>query len=283
MVVPENAVEQNEELFPDSPRVIFGKAPLTQVVAQVLFPTILRIEQPPADFQERIRNDFPIYSNAFDISAQLGLPAGMPLRLPTDLLQLFSGQIGAKVHRFSTAAGNITVTLTPESLAIAANQYSRWEEFLRLFCGPLGALIQLYVPPFFTRIGLRYINVIDREQIGLPPDTAWSRLIRKEVLGELALPSVERSLSSASNQTRLMLDQNRGEVLFQHGLSVKLQQNSPPVKVYTLDFDFSRQGQVGINDAESSLAYYHTLAGRAFRWCLSPELYKQLEPAPPGD
>jgi len=49
------------DLFPPSPRVIYQHAPLTQVICQLRFPLLLRIEsEPPADFQERIRHLFPL-------------------------------------------------------------------------------------------------------------------------------------------------------------------------------------------------------------------------------
>ena len=52
---------RSNELFPPSPRVIYSKAPLVQVICQLRFPTLLSIEsQPPVEFQERIRDHFPL-------------------------------------------------------------------------------------------------------------------------------------------------------------------------------------------------------------------------------
>src|SRR5256885_3722562 len=63
-----------DQLFPDSPRVIYGKAPLTAVICQLRFPPILRIESTvPADFQERVRTQFPL----LDRPVQIGLTPGL--------------------------------------------------------------------------------------------------------------------------------------------------------------------------------------------------------------
>ncbi len=49
--------------FPEVQRVIYRKNPLEQVICQFRFPAILRIDtETPADFQERIRNDFPQFA-----------------------------------------------------------------------------------------------------------------------------------------------------------------------------------------------------------------------------
>ena len=50
--------------FPDAKRIIFRKNPLTEVVCQLRFPPILKIDaEVPANFQEAIRTEFEILSN----------------------------------------------------------------------------------------------------------------------------------------------------------------------------------------------------------------------------
>jgi len=48
--------------FPDSKRAFYGKNPLEEVVCQLRFPPILRIEvETPAVFQDKVRQVFPLY------------------------------------------------------------------------------------------------------------------------------------------------------------------------------------------------------------------------------
>ena len=50
--------------FPDAPRVMYERNPLVEVICQVRFPPVLRIEaQLPDAFQDRIRDVFPIYND----------------------------------------------------------------------------------------------------------------------------------------------------------------------------------------------------------------------------
>ena len=49
--------------FPDATRVIFDANPLDEVICQVKFPPILRIETDPAAFQDQIRAEYPNYES----------------------------------------------------------------------------------------------------------------------------------------------------------------------------------------------------------------------------
>ncbi|MBL8785507.1 MAG: TIGR04255 family protein, partial [Deltaproteobacteria bacterium] len=49
--------------IPESPRVIYASNPLADVICQVRFPRILRIDNElPADFQDAIRGQFPHFA-----------------------------------------------------------------------------------------------------------------------------------------------------------------------------------------------------------------------------
>src|SRR5438105_3123362 len=91
-------------LFPASPRMIFAAAPLTEVVAQVRFPPILKIEQTPADFQDRIRAAFPFFEKV----AGPNILAGAP-ELPQEFLQLLGNQMAGITYRFKTENQHTTL------------------------------------------------------------------------------------------------------------------------------------------------------------------------------
>ena len=55
-------------LFSDRPRTHYEKTLAHEVICQLRFPTILSINNvEPADFQERIREDFPQYARKQDV------------------------------------------------------------------------------------------------------------------------------------------------------------------------------------------------------------------------
>ena len=47
------------------------------------------------------------------------------------------------------------------------------------------ALKDIYEPAFYSRIGLRYVDSVDRAALGMQ-NTPWSELLNQVILGELA-------------------------------------------------------------------------------------------------
>lgn len=139
------------------------------------------------------------------------------------------------------------------------------------------ALNKIYAPSFFLRIGLRYINIIDREKIGLA-NVPWSKLLRPELIGELALAGFEENASEVKRTIRVRLpdDHNCG-IFLQHGFA-KRKSNSEIV--YRIDFDYYRDGKAEVGDVKSTLDKFNGMAGRAFRWCITDILHRQLKPIP---
>jgi uncharacterized protein (TIGR04255 family) len=145
---------------------------------------------------------------------------------------------------------------------------------------PLLALDDLYKPGFFTRIGLRYTNVIRRDAIGLQ-GVPWSRLLRREVLGELALPQFEKALDRVVNRAVVLkLPADEGKVVFRHGLA-NVAGTPPSENAYMIDFDFFKDARMETLDAKPTLDKFHEYAGHAFRWAITPELYNTLGPVDP--
>lgn len=75
--------------FPDVPRVIYEINPLDEVICQLRFPPVLKIDtEVPAGFQEQIRDDYPFYES----KSPLRLPTGLPPNVaPTSVAELLGG------------------------------------------------------------------------------------------------------------------------------------------------------------------------------------------------
>ncbi|MFM6395678.1 TIGR04255 family protein, partial [Planktothrix sp.] len=65
--------------LPDYERVIYQRTPLIEVLGQLRFPTILKINnQEPYEFQEKIRFDYPIFQKSLSVN----LPPEMVALVP---------------------------------------------------------------------------------------------------------------------------------------------------------------------------------------------------------
>jgi uncharacterized protein (TIGR04255 family) len=272
----ETGLPSSEELFPSATRVVYKRAPIRSVVTQLRFPRILRIESgPPADFQDRVRGIFPLLEQG---PAPVQLPPGVQAQqIPIEMMQLLSGAAGAIAYRFLTEDRRTSVVLTPESISLNTTAYTQWSDFKKLFEAPLDALTERYQPAFFTRVGLRYQNMIVREELELG-DVPWSQLLEPKILGEIAQPEFERALESTRRVLRLKAsDMN---ILIQHG-TMPQQTTMGNSKGYGIDCDFSSVSQKTVTtNVREQLDRFNDRAFRAFRWCITKPLHHALGPEP---
>jgi uncharacterized protein (TIGR04255 family) len=180
-------------------------------------------------------------------------------------------------YSFRTEDGTSTLNLGSDAIAMNTTAYTRWENFMSCFQPALQALIDIYQPSFFQRVGLRYINTIQRSKIGIEHRN-WSELFRTEILGELALPQFENNATEAKRSIRMSLPNESGCALFlQHGFAKK--SDSPEI-LYQLDFDFYTTEKTEVAHAKPILDKLNAMVGRAFRWCITELLHESLDPAP---
>src|SRR6185503_12692267 len=113
-------------------------APLSQVICQLRFPQILRIEsEVPADFQDRIRGTYPHVERTRNELADI----------PPEIAQAMGIAVAASTSfKFHTEDKKLTVGLEPESLSLTARTYTEWSDFLRKLTPALDALAEIYKP-----------------------------------------------------------------------------------------------------------------------------------------
>ena len=152
--------------FPEFKRVIFHKNPLDKVICQLRFPSILKIvKEIPADFQELIRENFPLFTEQPGISNEI--PAKLRGAVPQEILNQISRFSDDKNYEFSSEDGIWKINLSSTFIALSAKKYERWEKFKDKLMLPLKTLEKVYKPSYFTRIGLRYVDIITRSKIGI--------------------------------------------------------------------------------------------------------------------
>ncbi len=253
--------------FPESPRVFYGKNPLEEVVVQLRFPPVLRVQaETPAPFQDQIRAAFPLYGRPATLS---GLSLPMPLSIPPELMQLIAGGT-QPAHEFRSADRIWTLTLNRDFIALSTTTYTKWSEFRDQLAKPLAALREIYSPAFFTRIGLRYRDRIDRKKLGLE-GVPWTDLLNPQVLGELADPNIGPNVEHMLREIVIRLSGDEGRVRVVHGLEQAGQH-------YVIDADFFIEGQIETGAAQNVLHSYNRRAGRLFRWCIQDRLHRAMDP-----
>ena len=140
-------------------------------------------------------------------------------------------------HSFETENQTRTISLAQDSISVRERQYRQWGEFRGEIERIEGILREIYAPAFYTRVGLRYRDVLDRSHYGLE-SIPWSKLLNPIFLGVLGSPEITQDVVQQS-QSQVVLtipDVDGGQVLLQHGLAAR--EGEEP-SVYLIDADFT--------------------------------------------
>jgi len=255
--------------FPETPRVIYAQNPLVEVICQLRFPPILRIEtELPAAFQEEIRKDYPL--TQVEEAARIPLPPPFAKMLE----QSPQGFMQARTYQFHSEDSQWTLGMSRDFLALSTTHYTRWEEFSSKLKMAAEAFIATYAPAFFTRVGLRYRDVIKKSAEALS-GLDWPQILRQEILGELGSPELAKFIQHAAREVVISLNDTRGQVRILHGL---IREAGDTAFSYSIDSDFACEERTELNDAFGLLDGYNREAGRLFRWFTTPALHERLGP-----
>lgn len=262
--------------FPPKPqRVIYERNPLAKVICQIRFPEILSITaEKPAKFQDKIRDIYPLY-DVEKPSIVDDLPPDV-----SDMLARFRGGEVEPIYRFLTEDEKRFIALTSEFVALTDRDYLRWESFHDQFCLGKHALEAIYKPAFYTRIGLRYQDVIDLNALGLA-DRGWENLLNQRLIGLLGLPELSARPLEIKSVAVLDLgleDVKGAQVILRHGFL-----KTGDGDKYVIDADFFTEERSSLDEISPVLYRFNGIAGDLFRWAISEELHDALGPKPVGD
>ena len=258
--------------FPHTPRAVYRKNPLVEVICQLRFPAVLAIAaESPYKFQEKVRQSYPVYEKVEDA-------LGFPKALATILAQLPMQPPGEPLrHNFLTEDRTRFISLTQEFISVTTTAYERWESLREAMRLAEEAAREVYGPAFYTRVGLRYQDAIRKEALGLQNDR-WASLISPHFAGLLAADAVQDEVRLSQSITVLQLAEVKGALVhIRHGLA-----NLPPAKelAYVIDTDFYTQERCTGEQAFATLDTFNQLGGDLFRWAITPRLSTALEPEP---
>jgi uncharacterized protein (TIGR04255 family) len=254
--------------FPASDRVVYAANTLAEVACQLNFPPVLAIGvETPVALQERLRGTYPLYEALHPFG-------GMPAQIANLVQQMPNAPNQGMQHRFTTADGSGSVTVGPQLLAITTTAYKEWPIFLEAIRMARAAVENLYSPAFYTRIGLRYQDVIDPKELKL--DATWEELLSPTLLGFFGAsePEIRDAVKESGSNVRIELDgATESAVHINHGLAQKADSDD---RVYLIDADYFTNRQRDSEEIDELLGYFNTEAGRLFRWAITDTLRAAL-------
>ena len=259
--------------FAEAERTIYKKNVLDQVICQLKFPPILRIDaELPVAFQEHVNKEFPNYTEKDILRLEWSLRAKEPILSQSDTRMRPADSM--KNHEFSTEDGQWNINLTRTFLALTTDSYSVWEDFKRRLDIPLKAFISVYSPSHFSRIGLRYKNVIKRSALGLG-GVGWSELLNPQILGILADSDLSQNVQDLQSVCEISLPDIDSAVR----LSSRLTRDRGTDEIcYVIDSDFFNARKASLDRVRSKFDDFNQHASRLFQWCITERLHKSMGP-----
>ncbi|MGD2158113.1 MAG: TIGR04255 family protein [Anaerolineales bacterium] len=251
--------------FPSKPDVPLANPPLVEVISQVRFPPILRInKEEPSEFQEEIREIFPKFELEQGILFRIPGPSGEGEP---------SAETKGKIYRFRTFDEQTTVSLTVDFYALSTNRYTHWTDFARNLSLVDRAVRNVYRPAYTTRIGLRFINRITPENTGLETIQEIFALLNPELTGYV---QNEVWSDPVEFQSRLKLSDDEAQLTLRTGHG----SDKSGQPYFMLDFDYFEEDELPLSDLVDRFNRYHDVIYRAFRWCLPDESLTVFKPIP---
>ena len=254
-------------------RVKYRNCPLVEVVFQLNFPTILAIDaSDPVKFQEEIRGEFPIYNVQIQQSSEMMINVDNSNPNP-----IFRHQMNRKNHIFASKDEKWRITLSNNMIAISTLEYTQWEDMKSRFEGPMNAFISAYKPAFFERIGMRYIDVIVKEKLGLQ-GKEWKELLKPHLCGIMGYssPGLETISTSMVNADLLI---NGVNIHVECGLGTADQNDGKgPVEALILNCDYYMMGKFEEHQVRLDAEKVHERSHYFFRDSITEILHNAMEP-----
>jgi len=238
--------------LPEVEPVQYERNFIRTAVCELKFPIILEWEDhPPVSVQKELRKEYPYHKKvqSIDIDPQH---------------QKSQANIALNLQSKNK---NWTVSIRPDAIALETRLYKNFEEFHDKLKKIVAVVDKKIDADFFTRVGLRYINVIHfaDDEFGelLNPDLVAP--ILKNIYG-----SVKEFYQHVNGNTEY------GLYNFRHGIKP----NEKSEREYFLDFDYFKEG-VEIGDALELVKNFHEYNFKFFHWTLGKKAFDQLgKPTP---
>lgn len=258
-------------MFSNKNRCIYQQNQLAEVICQLRFPEILTIRANlPVDFQEAIRDEFPVFSSRNETPAPklTGTPGNLSLEEQEPTIN----------YQFASADGTWRVNLTSKFISLSCSRYTCWEDFAAKLDKPLVAFIKTYKPAYFDRVGLRYLNFFSRRELDLER-TPFCEMFAPCYAGLMAEDDVsETNVLRSSVDTELSI---RGgcKVKIHAGPGLVKRGSKPDSEVkFIFDQDLYMPGQVPVNVSVGALQTLHSQADSIFRGAITPLTHQAMIP-----
>lgn len=227
---------------------------LKQAVCELRFPTLLELAgpKPPASLVTALRKEYPLLELSNEVTLNMGAQTGAD-----------------NVHIFRSSKGTWSVTLKQNAIALETTKYTEYAEMRERVSRVVTAAKQIIDSDFFTRVGLRYVNVV--ETSGTHGLEEW---VNAALVGPIVGGTTFKSVTELAGKFHLASED--GGCLLQHGLRHKTPPKSEELPDYVLDID-SYRTDIRVEDGMAALDTMHSQSFALFDWSLGERARAHLK------
>ncbi len=234
---------------------VYDRNPLDTVIAQVRYEPILRIGAGDGipKFQDAVRASFPAFAQKQIQALEVSLP---------NQVQVQQDQ----VFQFMRKDDICKVELVKDNVSITTRDHASRQQLVDDIETVTKALKETYAPIVTTRLGVRYVNIVDRKQISgdLGRDVSWQQLVTDEYL---RIPADVADLDSTLFMNEITSPLDSGALTLRYGFPLPSDPQNEPQ--FRFDIDRYIEGQVDISDApeimrqftDDIFGLFHTFPG----------------------
>jgi uncharacterized protein (TIGR04255 family) len=221
-------------------------------VCQLRFNPILVIGQEhPAEFQEQVRREYPLFSEETGTGIRIG-PGASVETIPPQF----------EVWRFKTEDGCWVIGLGVGFLSLESTSYEHFDDFQARFQLAKQALERVYGIDHYTRVGLRYVNIFSPDDF--PGD--WREKFNPKLLGVMADEAIGRHV--VLSRHTFQVAEGDWTIVVRHGT-----ENGS----YRLDIDHALEARVASRDIDERLRQFNKRVYQIFRWAISDKTVEEME------
>lgn len=249
-MAPSQGVPKRRLNVPDPGRVVGSRNYIKLAVCELRFPIVLEAEpRLPSILQKRLKHAYPRYEATKTITVTSVSPDASEAAPSTEL---------DTRHVFRTRDKGWSFSVGQSSIALETSTYTEWAEFERRLSQILVHASELIESPFYTRIGLRYVNLISSTLYGNELDK-WINPALCRPLADHVYGDVEQCVQVVRGWS------DNGRYSLRHGLAPGAEES------YLVDIDSFCEDDVVETDSVLELVRsLNRVAFRLFHWCLGP-------------